>query len=375
LAADVSRGGAGVDGREGVPGRTPSNVSRVSKRGWLLFAALSVIWGTPYLLIRIAVRDFSPATLVFFRTGAAGLAFVPLLLRKETIEAMRRRGLPIVVYTVIEVAVPWLLLSRAEQHLTSSLSGLLIATVPLIAVLYSWATGHEGAPGWRRFAGLVIGFGGVAVIVGFGVGRGDALDVLEVFVVAVCYAIGPFVVVTRLADVPTMATVGASLVLTGLGYAPFGLTHLPRRISPEEIVSVALLVVLCTALAFVVYFALIAEVGPARATVITYVNPAVAVVLGVLILHEHVSTGLAVGIPLVLIGSVLGTGGGRSTPEPGRPHDPRTARLLPPTAPARSSGPGDGVAGSEPSVHDPESDQAVDRVGERLGNGRQDLET
>jgi drug/metabolite transporter (DMT)-like permease len=347
----------------------------MSKRGWVLFAALSVIWGTPYLLIRIAVRDFSPPTLVFFRTSAAGLAFLPLLLRKETLEAMRRRWLPIVVYTVIEVAVPWLLLSRAEQHLTSSLSGLLIATVPLIAVLYSWATRHEGAPGWRRFAGLVIGFGGVAVIVGFGVGRGDALDVLEVFVVAVCYAIGPFVVVTRLADVPTMATVGASLILTGLGYAPFGLTHLPRRVSPEEIISVALLVVLCTALAFVVYFALIAEVGPARATVITYVNPAVAVVLGVLILHEHVSTGLAVGIPLVLIGSVLGTGGGRSSAEPARHRAPGSAQPEAPKADARSSSPGDGGDGSEPSVHDPESDQAVDRVRERLGNGRQDLET
>lgn len=324
----------------------------MSKRGWLLFAALSVIWGTPYLLIRIAVRDFSPPTLVFFRTGAAGLAFLPVLLRKETLEAMRRRWMPIVVYTVIEVGVPWLLLSRAEQHLTSSLSGLLIATVPLIAVLYSWATRHEAAPGWRRFAGLVIGFGGVAVIVGFGVGRGDALDVLEVVVVAVCYAIGPFVVVTRLTDIPTMATVGASLVLTGLAYAPFGLTHLPTRVSPEEIVSVALLVVLCTALAFVVYFALIAEVGPARATVITYVNPAVAVVLGVLILHEHVSTGLAVGIPLVLIGSVLGTGGGRS-----------------------ATGPAHTEHRSEASIHDVETDEALDRVRERLGNGGQDLET
>jgi drug/metabolite transporter (DMT)-like permease len=287
----------------------------VSKRGWLLFAALSLIWGIPYLLIRIAVRDIEPPTLVFFRTGAAGLVFLPALLRKDTIAVMRRHWMPLVVYTVIEVAIPWLLLSTAEQRLTSSLSGLLIATVPLIAVLYSWVTRHEAGPGWRRLAGLVIGFGGVGVIVGFGVHGGDALDILEVLGTAVCYAVGPFIVVTRLSEVPSIATVGASLVLTGLGYAPVGLTHLPHRVSAEELTSVVLLVVLCTAVAFLVYFALIGEVGPARATVITYINPAVAVVLGVLILHEAVSTGLTIGIPLVLIGSILGTGGRPGTAE------------------------------------------------------------
>ena len=294
----------------------------MSKRAWLLFAALSLIWGTPYLLIRIAVRDFSPPTLVFFRTAAAGLAFLPVLVRRETLRSVLEHWRPLVVYTVIEVAIPWLLLSRAEQRLTSSLSGLLIATVPLIAVLYAWATRHEGAPGWRRLSGLVVGFGGVAVIVGFDV-RGDAVAVLEILAVAVCYAVGPFVVVTRLTTVPSSATVGVSLILTGLGYAPVALTHLPSRVSAEVVVSVALLVILCTAVAFIVYFALIGEVGAARATVITYINPAVAVALGVLILHEHVSTGLAVGIPLVLIGSVLGTGGrppaGETAGEPGAP--------------------------------------------------------
>src|SRR5579875_3121427 len=244
---------------------------------------MGVIWGIPYLLIRIAVRDIAPPTLVFFRTAGAGLAFLPLLGRPSNTVLLLRHWRPVAVYTVIEVAVPWLLLSRAEQHLASSLSGLLVATVPLIAVIISWVTRHEPAPGWRRLGGLALGFGGVAIIVGIDLRGPDLIAVLEVL------------------------GVGASLVLTGAGYAPYGLTHLPHHLSPEEVVSVILLVVVCTAVAFLTYFQLIAEVGPARSTVITYINPAVAVVLGIVLLHETVSRGLAAGIPLVFLGSILGT--------------------------------------------------------------------
>lgn len=279
----------------------------VSRRGWVLFAALSVIWGIPYLLIRIAVREFSPPTLVFFRTAVAGTAFVPFLCNRATLRALWSHWRPLLLYTLIEVSVPWLLLSRAEQRLTSSLSGLLVATVPLIAVLISLATRHERSLGWWRLSGLVLGFAGVAIIVGIDVHGPDLVAVVEVIGVAICYATGPFIVDRHLRGVSSIAVVGASLVLTGLGYAPVALTHLPARITPEVLSSLLILIVVCTGVAFLVYFALIAEVGPARATVITYVNPAVAVVLGIAILHEHVSAGLAFGIPLVLVGSFLGT--------------------------------------------------------------------
>ena len=306
----------------------------MSRRGWVLFAALSVIWGIPYLLIRIAVRDLSPPTLVFFRTGAAGLVFLPVLLRPQALVALRKRWLAIVVYTVVEVSVPWLLLSRGEQRLTSSLAGLLIATVPLIAIVFSWATGHEPL-GWSRLAGLALGFAGVAVIVGVDVHGPNLEAVLEVLGTALCYALGPFIVARRLSDVPSSTVVGASLVLTAIGYAPIGLTHLPRRITPEELTSMIILVVACTGIAFLIYFALIAEVGPSRATVITYVNPAVAVVLGIAILHEHFSVGLALGVPLVLAGSFLGTGGIHPPPVSAPETDPAPAdRDVEPTAPA-----------------------------------------
>jgi drug/metabolite transporter (DMT)-like permease len=287
----------------------------MSRRGWVLFAALSVIWGIPYLLIRIAVRDISPPTLVFFRTAPAGLALLPLALKKETLIALAKHWRALVVYTVGEVCIPWLLLSRAEQRISSSLAGLLVATVPLIAISFSMITRHEGHLGWRRLVGLGVGFAGVAVIVGVGVHGPDLVAVGEIGIVAVGYALSPFIVSNQLSEVPAIAVVAASLVLDALVYSPIALTHLPKHLSAEEVASVLILIVVCTGLAFLIYFALIAEVGPARATVVTYLNPAVAVVLGIAILHEHFSVGIAIGFPFVLIGSYLGTGG-RRRPEP-----------------------------------------------------------
>jgi drug/metabolite transporter (DMT)-like permease len=281
----------------------------MSRRGWVLFAALSVIWGIPYLLIRIAVRDIAPPTLVFFRTAPAGLAFLPLVLNRQALTALARHWRAVVVYTVSEVSIPWLLLSRAEQRIPSSLAGLLVATVPLVAITFSWLSRSERHLGWRRVGGLGIGFAGVAVIVGIDVHGPDLVAVAEIGIVAIGYAFGPFVVSRRLSEVPAIAVVAASFVLTALVYSPIALTHLPKRISGEQLTSMVILIVVCTGLAFLIYFALIAEVGPARATVVTYLNPAVAVVLGIAILHEHFSIGLAIGFPLVLVGSFLGTGG------------------------------------------------------------------
>jgi drug/metabolite transporter (DMT)-like permease len=198
---------------------------------------------------------------------------------------------------VVEVSIPWLLLSRAEQRIPSSLAGLLVATVPLIAIFFSMLTRDEEHLGWRRLSGLGIGFAGVAVIVGVDVHGPDLVAVGEAAIVAFCYALRPFVVSTHLAEMPAIAVVAASFLLTALGYSPFASRHLPKHLSPEEIWSVLILIVVCTALAFLIYFALIAEVGPARATVVTYLNPVVAVVLGIVILHEQFSIGLAVGFP------------------------------------------------------------------------------
>jgi drug/metabolite transporter (DMT)-like permease len=287
----------------------------MSKRGWVLFAAMSLIWGIPYLLIKVADEELTPATVVFLRTGIAALLLVPIAARRNLLRPLLVKWQWLVIYTVVEIAGPWLLLTHAETRLSSSLSGLLIAAVPLIGAIVLAGLGNSGQHDNRhddrldlkRLLGLLIGLGGVGVLVGVDVSGSDAWAVVEIAVTAVGYAVGPIIIARRLTDLPTLGVVAASLGLTALGYAPVALTQLPSHVSGRVAWSVAGLALVCTALAFIVFFALIAEVGPARATVITYVNPAVALVLGVLLLNEDFTVGIAIGFPLILLGCFFAT--------------------------------------------------------------------
>jgi drug/metabolite transporter (DMT)-like permease len=279
----------------------------VSRKGWTLFIALCVIWGIPYLLIRVAVQEVSPPTLVFLRTAPAALLLLPVALRRGGLRPIVARWRWVLAYTLVELAVPWLLLSHAEQRITSSLAGLLVASVPLIAVVLYRMAGSTERFDARRYAGLAIGFAGVAALVGIDVGATDPLAVAEMGMVALCYAAGPLIISRRLAGLSTIGVVTVSLVVTAALYATPGLWLLPPSVSAEAAASIATLSVVCTALAFLLFFALIRTVGPSRATVITYVNPLVAVLLGVLLLSEPFTLGIAVGMPLILLGSVLGT--------------------------------------------------------------------
>jgi drug/metabolite transporter (DMT)-like permease len=286
----------------------------MSRRGALLFGAMCVIWGVPYLMIRVAVRELAPVTLVFLRTGLGAMLLVPFAAWRGELRTLLGRWAPLVAYTAIEVMVPWILLARAETKLTSSLTGLLIAAVPLVGAVLVALTGARERQGARRWLGLLVGIGGVAALVGLDIGQVNALAVGEIACVAVCYAIGPIILSRRLADVPALGVVAASLLISAVVYAPFAAVRWPGSMPSAHVVeSVVGLAVVCTALAFLVFFALIAEVGPVRATVITYVNPAVAAVLGVTILSEHLSAGMLLGFALILVGCVLATGRG---PEP-----------------------------------------------------------
>jgi drug/metabolite transporter (DMT)-like permease len=218
------------------------------------------------------------------------------------------------------VAIPWLLLNTAEQRLSSSLAGLLIAAVPLVGATLAWATGGERL-GPQRGIGLLVGLVGVAFLVGLDLHFGDAWALLAIGGVAIGYAVGPFILDRYLTGLPGLGVIAASLGATALVYLPFALTQLPAHLPARSVIgAVAVLSVVCTALAFVLFFALITEVGPVRATVITYINPAVAVTLGVLLLHEPFTLGIGVGFALVLTGSVLATRRSRQTaaeePEP-----------------------------------------------------------
>jgi drug/metabolite transporter (DMT)-like permease len=284
----------------------------VTRRGLILFAAMCVIWGIPYLFIKIAVRDLSPATLVWSRNLLAALLLLPLAAGRDELRPLVRRWLPLIVFTVVEIAVPWLLLASAEQKLSSSLTALLIAAVPLIGVLLGLAVGSRERLGGRALGGLFVGLVGVAALVGLDTGGATALAIAEVLGVAFCYALGPLILDRYLSDLPALGVIAASLGLCALGYTPIALFHLPAATpGAEVIVSVLVLAFVCTALAFVLFFRLIAEVGPVRATVITYVNPAVAAIAGVVFLGESFTAGMGVGLVLILAGSALATRGGR----------------------------------------------------------------
>jgi drug/metabolite transporter (DMT)-like permease len=280
----------------------------VTRRGWILFAAMGLIWGIPYLFIKIAVAELTPASLVLLRTAIGAGLLLPVAFARKDLGPLLPHWKWIVAYTFVEVAAPWFFLSDAERRISSSLSGLLIALVPSIGAILAWATGTDDRLDLRRVVGLGLGFLGVAALVGLDVGAGDIGAVGEVALVALGYAVGALIIARKLQGLPLFGVVASSLALTMVVYAPVGVAQLPRSMpSPEVIAAVAMLGVICTALAFLVFFPLVAEVGAARATVITYVNPAVALALGVVFLKEPLTVGIVLGFVLIVLGSVLAT--------------------------------------------------------------------
>ena len=284
----------------------------MSRRGWSLFLAMCVIWGLPYLFIRIAVDSVDPGTLVFVRTALAALVLLPIALVRREVRPVLSHWRPLAAFTVVEIMVPWLLLGHAEQRISSSLTGLLVSAVPLFGALAFLLTASAERFSRGQVAGLLLGFVGVASLVGLDVGHLDVLAIVEVLGVAVCYATGPLILARWLSDLPGLGVMAWALTLTTIVFAPYGLAQPLDDVPAEAWGSIAVLALVCTALAFVVFFLLIAEVGPTRATVITYVNPAVALALGVLLLDEKITTGMLVGFPLILVGSVVAAGGARS---------------------------------------------------------------
>ena len=269
---------------------------------------MGVIWGIPYLFIKIAVGELTPASLVLLRTAIGAGLLLPVAFARKDLAPLLPHWKWIVAYTFVEVAAPWFFLSDAERRISSSLSGLLIALVPSIGAILAWATGSDDRLDLRRIVGLGLGFLGVAALVGLDVGASDIGAVGEVALVALGYALGALIIARKLQGLPLFGVVASSLALTMLVYAPVGIAQMPRSMpSPEVVVAVAVLGVICTALAFLVFFPLVAEVGAARATVITYVNPAVALALGVVFLKEPLTIGIVLGFVLIVLGSVLAT--------------------------------------------------------------------
>ncbi|MGH3584485.1 MAG: DMT family transporter, partial [Mycobacterium sp.] len=255
-----------------------------------------------------ALEGLSVPVLVFARTLIGAALLLPLVLTRANARAVAAHWKPLLAFAFFEIIAAWLLLSNAERHLTSSTTGLLIAATPIIAVLLDRASGGTHRLGALRMAGLATGIIGVAVLAGPGLAGGGAWPITQVLLAATCYAIAPLIAARHLADVPALPLTASCLAFAALVYtAPAFLSWPTETPSTRVLVATVLLAVLCTATAFIVFFALIREIGPTRALVITYINPAVALVAGVVILAEPLTLFNIAGLTLILVGSVLAT--------------------------------------------------------------------
>jgi drug/metabolite transporter (DMT)-like permease len=286
----------------------------MTSRGIRLFALMALIWGIPYLFIRVAVAEVSPSFLVLARTALAAAILVPIALARGGLRPILVRWRWLAAFAAIEIAIPWVMLGSAEKHLTSSLTGLLLAGVPLVGTLFALATGGTERLPRTAWLGLLVGLAGVGLIVGSNFGSADPTAFAQVAVVVVGYAVGPAILARRLGGLSSVGVMALSLGLCALVYIPIAALQWPTTFPSTNVLgSIVILAVVCTAAAFLIFAALIDEIGPVRATVITYINPAVAAVLGVLVLSEPLTTAMVAGFGLVIAGSVLATR--RETPE------------------------------------------------------------
>jgi drug/metabolite transporter (DMT)-like permease len=304
----------------------------VSRRAAVLFLTLGVVWGIPYLLIKVAIDELSPAQVVLARTGLAALILLPIALAQGAIRPLVSHWRWLLVFAVVEIAVPWVLLGSAETRLPSSTTGLLVAAVPLAGLVIAFATGRAERLSPVGWLGLVLGLVGVSALVGLDVGGSDLGAVAEIGVVVIGYAAGPAILSRPLRGLPGIGIMATALTATAVAYVPIVLVTdgVPGPLPSAQVIwSVLALAVVCTAAAFMLLFALVNEVGPVRATTITYLNPAVAVVAGALILDEPVTVWTVVGFALVVTGSYFVNRGGRPSP-------PATAELVEESVPRSS---------------------------------------
>ena len=285
----------------------------MSARAWAAFAAVSVLWGIPYLFIKIAVDDgVSPTFLAWFRVVLAAALLMALAWRLGLLGSLKGRWRWLAVFAVIEITLPFPLIAAGEQHVDSSLAAILIAAVPLFVALLALRFDRSERIGGWRLVGLFIGLAGVVALVGIDI-AGDSdelLGALAILFSAFCYAAGPMILNAKLSDLDPRASMGAALVVAAIVLTPAtAIGPAPEIPTTQALIALIVLGVLCTAAAFAIYALLVTEVGPGRAVIITYVAPVVAVAAGIAVLDESLGPGAIVGLVLILAGSWLATGG------------------------------------------------------------------
>jgi drug/metabolite transporter (DMT)-like permease len=281
----------------------------MSRRAYFHFAVSGLFWGIPYLLMKVAVRDFPPAVIVCGRVLIGAAILIPLAIHQKVLMDAIRGWRYVLPYAIFEMMIPWILITNAEKQISSGLAGLLIATVPIWSTIFASMNGDKTVWHSKRLVGIAVGFIGLVGLVGYEsiFGNSDPLSIGMMLVTAMSYSFAVNMISIKLPDVSGIAINGLAMVFTAIVYLPFMITQWPatNTVSKEAALSLVALGIFCTALAFISFFIVMKEIGPARASIGPYVNTAVAVVLGVLILSEPLTLGIIIGLPLVMIGSYL----------------------------------------------------------------------
>ena len=281
----------------------------MSRRAYFHFAVSGLFWGIPYLLMKVAVRDLEPAVIVCGRVLIGAAILIPLAIHQKVLMDAIRGWRYVLPYAIFEMMIPWILITNAEKKIPSGLAGLLVATVPIWSTIFASLAGDKTVWHSKRLVGIAVGFAGLVGLVGYEsiFGETDIISILMMLVAAISYSFAVNMISLKLPDVSGIAINGVAMFITAVAYAPLMIVQWPAAgtVSSESALSLLALGIFCTALAFISFFIVMKEIGPARASIGTYVNTAVAVVLGVIILSEPLTLGIIIGLPLVMIGSFL----------------------------------------------------------------------
>ncbi len=281
----------------------------MSRRAYFHFAVSGLFWGIPYLLMKVAVADIPPTVIVCSRVLIGAAILIPLAIHQKVLMDAIRGWRYVLPYAIFEMMIPWILITNAEKKISSGLAGLLIATVPIWSTIFASMNGDKTVWHSKRLVGIAVGFVGLVGLVGYEsiFGNSDPLSIAMMLVTAMSYSYAVNMISIKLPEVSGIAINGLAMVFTAIAYLPFMIAQWPaaNTVSTESALSLLALGIFCTALAFISFFIVLKEIGPARASIGTYVNTAIAVVLGVFILSEPLTLGIIIGLPLVMIGSFL----------------------------------------------------------------------
>jgi drug/metabolite transporter (DMT)-like permease len=279
----------------------------MSRKSLFYFLLVGFLWGIPYLLMKVAVEEIPPSAIVAGRTLIGAAILIPVALYRKTFKGAVLGFKFVAFYALLEMIGPWILISTAQKKIDSGLAGLLISTVPIFAAIITSMRGDHTVWQFKRMFGLVVGFIGLIAVVGIESFSGNShpASIAMMILAAMGYSYAIIMVTTNLPLVDGIAINGLAMAITSIFWAPLAIAQWPSQVTLKPALSLIALGVLCTALAFLVFFKLLVEIGPARGSLVTYLNTSVAVVLGVIVLNEPITIGLIIGLPLVLIGSYL----------------------------------------------------------------------